>query len=75
MDIYNKYIWIGVTNVHETLLETAGSPGCSASGEPADHSVLQHRFGSYNRLQHHKVLFPLPGWIVGRKKTKPKLFP
>ena len=34
-------------------------------------AVLQHRFGNYNRLRHHKALFPAPGWIVEREK---KLF-
>lgn len=43
-DICNKYIWIGVTDVHEHFLETADSPGCSASVEPADNCCK--RWGS-----------------------------
>lgn len=41
MDIYNKYVWIEVTDVHEPFLETADRPGCSASGKPADDCCKQ----------------------------------
>lgn len=35
MNVYNKYIWIGMTDVHEPFLQTADSHGCSAPGEQA----------------------------------------
>ena len=67
--------WLICTNLalrQQTALGIQPLANQQISAASSGAAVLQHQLGSYNRLHHHKVLFPLPGWRHGRKKH---LFP
>lgn len=81
MDVYNKYIWTGVTDVHEPFLEMADSLGCSASGEPGNNCRKQWSSCPPESVwQLQQVVTPqstistpcLDSW---KKKKKTTLFP
>lgn len=68
----NRIGWLNPSLRQQTDLAAHPLANWSILAASSGAGVLQHQFGNYNRLHHHEVLVLFHGWILGRKKPKPK---